>query len=139
MVIGVRALAQMGLIVCSLLAAACSAPVTTPPSVSPDLPDARGLPLPTSAWWSASQPTPPVCAGVGLDAILHGDPGDPSITWITDRGQGGRRDATWPPGFRARFEPSLVVVDGSNAVVAHEGDGIDGGCVDGERILLGYR
>jgi hypothetical protein len=98
-----------------------------------------GTPLPTAAF----QPPPSetlVCAGIGLDAILHGDPADPALTWVIDRTAGIRMDAIWPAGFSARFEPALQVLDAAGEIVHREGDIIDGGCVaavQGE-ILLGY-
>jgi hypothetical protein len=64
--------------------------------------------------------------------------GHPRITWIIDRSQGGRAEVTWPPDFRARFSPALVVVDSTGQVVAREGDVIDGGCLEDDAIMLGY-
>lgn len=116
------------------LGQACSpAPSEAPPSAGAD-----GIALPGTAPWPTPPATPPPCAGVGLDAILHGDATDPGVTWLRDRTGGGRIEVTWPVGFRARFTPSLVVVDPAGRVVHREGDTIDGGCVDGDRILLGY-
>lgn len=118
------------------IAAGCS---STVPSVPPATP-AIGTPLPTTAFQPPQSGTPGPCAGVGLDAILHGDPSDPGLTWIVDRGSGLRTEALWPAGFSARFDPSLEVLDASGRVVHHEGDLIDGGCVTGDdrQILLGY-
>lgn len=44
---------------------------------------------------------------------------------------GGRRDIIWPPGFTARFDPDLRVLDASGTVVLSKGDQITGGCVAG--------
>ena len=115
---------------------ACAAP--PPPSRIPEATAGDDFPLPGTIVWPAPPATPPPCAGVGLDAILHGDPADPAITWLEDRVSGARSEVTWPVGFRARFEPKLVIVDLTGQVVHREGDAIDGGCVDGGRIVLGY-
>ena len=131
---GIR-VALMAVLVC-LGAAACARPTVSPsplPAVTAD-----GILLPGTTWWPAPPATPPPCAGVGLDAILHGGAADPAITWIEDRASGGRGEVTWPTGFRARFEPDLLVVDLTGRIVHREGDAIDGGCSDGDRILLGY-
>ena len=121
-----------------LLAAACGA--QTPSGIATSsAPDPRGILLPASSVaWPPPPATPPACAGVGLDAVLHGDPGDSSIAWLVDRSQGERIEVRWPPGFRARFSPALVVIDISGQEVAREGDAIDGGCAEGDRIVLGY-
>jgi hypothetical protein len=93
----------------------------------------------------ANYASPPVwlgtiCAGVGLEATLHGDPSDPRIAWLENRigvpdGTTGRRmDVVWPAGFRARFTPKLEVLNGLGQVVLREGDMVGGACsapVDG--------
>lgn len=72
------------------------------------------------------------CGGVGLDAIVAGDPTDPHLVWLVNQGpgsgSGGRRDVVWPPGYRARFTPSLVVLDTSDTVRLREGDRVGGAC-----------
>lgn len=68
------------------------------------------------------------CGGVGINAVLHGDPHDPHVAWLTSN-LGVRTDVTWPSGYRARFLPALEVVDPTGAVVAHEGQAVTGGCV----------
>jgi hypothetical protein len=81
-----------------------------------------------------------MCAGVGVEATLHGDPSDPRIAWLENRlgvpeGTTGRRmDVVWPAGFRARFTPKLEVLDDLGQVVLREGDLVGGACgspVDG--------
>jgi hypothetical protein len=93
-----------------VLLAACS---TTP---SPS--------LPTLATYSGG------CRGVGLDATLAGSSTDPRVTWLVGS-EGGRGEIIWPPGFTARFDPDLAVLDASGKVVYRAGDKIDGGCVVG--------
>lgn len=68
------------------------------------------------------------CRGVGLDGTLAGSPTDPRVTWLAMSG-GGRHEIIWPPGFTARFDPDLAVLDASGKVVYRAGDKIDGGCV----------
>lgn len=80
------------------------------------------------------------CGGVGLaDATLHGSPTDSRVAWIHLKGFGDRQ-AVFPVGFTARFNPSLEVLNANGAVVFREGDKIDGACGgggDGE-LLIGW-
>ncbi len=57
-----------------------------------------------------------ICAGVGTGATLAGSPTDPRVAWLVDP-TGGRREIVWPPGFTARFDPDLAVLDASGKVV----------------------
>jgi len=78
------------------------------------------------------------CAGVGLDAVVHGSPDDPRIAWLENRlmipagAAGQRMDVEWPTGFRARFTPNLEILDGWGNVVLREGDAVGGACQTGE-------
>lgn len=125
------------LILVCLAVGACAGPAPTTSEATP-LVFTDWIALPGTFPWSTPPATPPPCAGVGLDAVLHGDATDPAVTWLGDRIGDGRIEVTWPVGFRARFAPDLVVVDPAGRIVHREGDAIDGGCVDGDRILLGY-
>jgi hypothetical protein len=78
---------------------------------------------------------PQACAGVGLAAVLHGDPSDQRVAWLENLVDGSRLDVLWPAGYRARFAPSLEVLDASGATVAREGDAIEGACVVGDDQL----
>ena len=84
-------------------------------------------PLPTLASYNGGY------RGIGIDAVLAGDPNDPRVAWLE---WNGRRDIVWPPGFTARFAPNLQVLDGSGTVVFRAGDRISGGCAIGEDLLL---
>jgi hypothetical protein len=75
------------------------------------------------------------CAGIGLDAVLHGAPNDPRVAWLINN-LGTRIDAIWPVGYRARFAPTLEVLDAAGDVVLREGDPVTGGCVAGDGHLL---
>jgi hypothetical protein len=99
------------------------------------VPSTVDLPGPTSP--------PTECAGVGGDvAILRGDPNDARLTWETARDGSGRQYVVWPPGYRARFAPSLEVFDPAGRVIARDGDLVPGvGCVvdfrdDSHTLLL---
>jgi len=74
------------------------------------------------------------CAGISLNATLAGDPSDPRLAWLVQPG-GKRIDVVWPPGFTARFVPTLEILDAAGTVVFRAGDPIDGGCT-GDRYLL---
>lgn len=65
-----------------------------------------------------------VCAGVGFsDSILHGSPVASEPVWLDGLDQPSVRTAVrWPAGFRARFSPTLELLDPTGAVVAREGD-----------------
>ena len=94
-----------------------------PPSPKPSL--SGGLfALPTTNWLAEG-----TCAGVGLDAVLHGSPTDPRGAWLDDKlGGQSRMDVTWPAGYRARFNPNLEVLDETGSVVISEGDAVAGAC-----------
>jgi hypothetical protein len=89
-------------------------------------PSTVDLPGPTS------QPTS--CAGIGGGlAILRGNPNDPRLTWETTLDGSGRTNVVWPPGYSARFAPSLEVIDSTGRVIARDGDRVPaGGCVLGD-------
>jgi hypothetical protein len=94
-----------------------------PPSPKPSL--SGGLfALPTTNWLAGG-----MCAGVGLDAVLHGSPTDPRVAWL-DNNMGGtpRMEVSWPAGYRARFNPNLEVLDENGNVVIREGDAVTGAC-----------
>lgn len=94
------------------LACACSA---QPPS-----PATFDLPGPTS------QPT--ACGGVGAGlVILRGGPNDERLTWETALDGSGRQEVVWPPGYRARFAPTLEVFDATGGLLARDGDRVPGG------------
>ena len=69
-----------------------------------------------------------VCAGVGLNAIVRGDPGDPRVVWLTDAESATRIEVAWPPGYRARFVPALEILDGAGQVKLRGGDRVQGTC-----------
>lgn len=74
---------------------------------------------------------PQACAGVafvGYPVVVHGSRDDPALTWIVFGNDGHRENLLWPPGYRARFTPSLVVLDPTGKTVAREGEYAPGGC-----------
>ena len=91
-------------------------------------------------------PTPPglgpagitTCAGIGLSTVLKGDPVDPRVAWLEPFGGGA--DPTvrllWPPGYAARFDPDLEVLDERGDVVMRAGDFVGEGCVTGRDDVL---
>lgn len=44
---------------------------------------------------------------------------------------GFRKDLVWPPGYLARFNPQLEVLNEKAKVVFRQGDVVQGGCVKG--------
>ena len=81
-------------------------------------------PLPRNDAWNGD------CRGVGLDATLTGNPSDPRIAWLV-ASTGRRIDIMWPPGYTARFEPLLEVLNADGTVVFREGSNVTDGCVTG--------
>ncbi len=79
--------------------------------------------------------TPAACAGVGLEAVLHGDNADPRLAGLVT-GVGERVEILWPIGYHARFTPLLEVRDAGGTVVLRDGSRIEGGCVTGDPHLL---
>lgn len=117
----------------AFVAIACSpAPPPTGSGSSPSGPIEFALPTPS---WSIPSGAVEACAGIGIAATLHGDVRDPHVAWLVTT-EGTRLEALWLPGYRARFEPSLQVVDPSGAVVIREGDPVSGGCVTGVQTVL---
>ena len=117
-----------------LLAVGCTAPSPSPTpttSVIPPIPSRAPTPSP-GAWVHFTIQTiwpGDACAGVGyLGAVLHGSPTDPRIAWL-QFAKAGRREIVFPLGYIARFAPQLEILNAEGAVVGHEGDAIDGGCV----------
>ena len=100
----------------------------------------RSAPEPTPTAFLGMVPLPTldmaVCAGVGLDATLTGDPADPRFAWLVSGGE--RIDVVFPVGFTARFTPKLEVLDAHGVVVAQEGTHINGGCDAGDYQLILY-
>lgn len=72
---------------------------------------------------------PRVCLGLGGGGTLHGDPRDERVAW--GEGFGNRGELVWPPGYVARVDPDLEVLDPSGNVVFREGDTLPGGCAVG--------
>ncbi|MEI7743543.1 MAG: hypothetical protein WCK58_07310 [Chloroflexota bacterium] len=66
-----------------------------------------------------------------LNATLHGSAADTAIARLVDAGSGRRLHALWPPGYLARFDPGLVIINRSGAVVLHEGDLFTRACFTG--------
>lgn len=68
------------------------------------------------------------CRGVGLvDMSLRGDAGDPRVAWLLQP-DGTRFEVVWPPGFVARFNPDLEIIDASGSSVLRAGDRIGEAC-----------
>ena len=42
------------------------------------------------------------CAGIGIDAVIHGDTHDPHVAWLINK-PAMRIDVLWPAGYRARL------------------------------------
>lgn len=108
-------------------------------SVAPSavaLPAAGEIPLPTIVPIALPSGATRGCADIGLaNGVLHGNPTDPHVAWVTTNGP-NRVEVTWPSGYRARFSPELEVLDASGQVVAREGDPIAGGCVGPDSLEL---
>ena len=75
------------------------------------------------------------CAGVGMEAFLHGSPTDPRTAWVVSV-SGEEIDVQFPTGHTARFAPSLQVVDRTGAVVMEDGDYVYGACVVKDDALM---
>jgi hypothetical protein len=95
--------------------------------------------LPTEAPMPAWMPIG--CAGIGLDAVVRGDPSDPRVAWLEDHlvapGTTTFRqiDVRWPIGYRARFMPKIEILDAWGNVVLRDGDRVTGACSGTEPYL----
>jgi hypothetical protein len=95
------------------------------------VPAVRTLPSGALALPTTNQLAGGACAGVGVDAVLHGSAADPRIAWLTenlDPAAPARLDVVWPAGYRARFAPGLEILDENAKVVLQEGDRVTGLC-----------
>jgi hypothetical protein len=80
-----------------------------------------------------------LCAGTGLDAVLHGSPTDAHVAWLDGEQVVGplgepevvRLEIVWPAGYRARFDPNLEILDENGNVVMRDGDTVTGDCGGG--------
>lgn len=132
-----------GVVVAALVTLAlsgCGAPApTSPPAPSATVvPLAAGeVALPTEPPIAVAPGVATACAGVGIDMVLHGDAADPQVVWLIGD-IGPRVSVVWPTGYRARFDPSLEVLDANDTVVLRDGDRVTGACVVGDpkAILL---
>jgi hypothetical protein len=85
--------------------------------------------LPVANWVQNGQTI--LCAGGGFpDASIHGSPSDPMVVWL-DTGT-TRLPLAWPPGYTARFDPELRVVDAGGSTVFREADPVSDGCETGD-------
>jgi hypothetical protein len=81
-------------------------------------------------FWLATTGFPNACRGIGFDGTVVGDAADPRIVWLeTERH--GTKLLVWPPGYVARFDPDLQVIDSTGRIVFRGGDRVTGGCVKG--------
>jgi hypothetical protein len=96
----------------------CAEPSLTSPSPSPPQPTvATVLRLPFAPASRFEEP----CAGSEPGGgILAGEPADPRVVWIDERGR--RLDLLWPPGFSARVGPPISILSPDGSVLARVGD-----------------
>jgi hypothetical protein len=103
------------------------------------VPSVRTLPSGDLALPTINQLPYNICAGVGADAVLHGSATDPRIAWLessTGSTTPQRTDVVWPAGYRARFAPSLEILDENGNVVLTDGAHITGLCSGGPPAVL---
>lgn len=103
------------------------------------VPSVRTLPSGDLALPTINQLPYNICAGVGADAVLHGSATDPRIAWLessTGSTTPQRIDVAWPAGYRARFAPSLEILDENGNVVLTDGAHITGLCSGGPPALM---
>jgi len=79
--------------------------------------------LPVDPGWQGNG-----CRGTGTDMVIHGSMFDQLVSWVELPEGGGRVNIVWPVGYRARFVPTLEIVDRTGAIVAREGDRLQGWC-----------
>jgi hypothetical protein len=120
---------MMGLaIVLVLMLAACSPSGVTPagsplPSGQFALPTAQPRDLPSGVALG--------CSSMLTPSVLRGNAADSHKAWLV--GYDDKRiELVWPEGYRARFAPSLEVLDRTEQVVLEAGDFVDGTCGIGD-------
>jgi hypothetical protein len=60
--------------------------------------------------------------------VVRGSPDHLALTWIVFADDGHREPVLWPEGYRARFTPSLEVLNPFGRVVVREGQSSTGRC-----------
>jgi len=68
-----------------------------------------------------------VCAGVGLSPLFLEGQLEGGVAEVWAGTPTHRIPLRWPAGYRARFEPGLVIINRDGIVVAHGGDNMDTG------------
>jgi hypothetical protein len=106
---------------CLLLVMGCapSTPTSQEPSTaSPTGSEIAGFLLPAIP---AALEANPICAGVGMSPLtLRGAlVNDQAGVWAETRGP--NVEVLWPRGYRARFEPELVIVNPAGMEIARDG------------------
>jgi hypothetical protein len=82
-----------------------------------------GNPLPAAEF-------PARCRGLGVEATLEGDEADPRVAWLVHE-SGDETRLVWPPGWSARFAPSLEILDDRGRVRMRAGDHVSNACLKG--------
>ena len=119
-----------------LLSLTACGPIPAPSTVAVvSLSQSGDIALPTAEPLVLPSGVIEACGGVGISAVLRGDPHDPRIAWLMNN-LGTRVNITWPPGYRARFDPGLEVLDAAGVVVLKDGDSVTGACVTSSPDLL---
>jgi hypothetical protein len=114
-----------------------AAPSTPSPSAS-----VEGFKLALLPPDEESPPAP--CADIGTDGgRLQGAEADLHKAWLAIPVVPPRREElVWPAGYRAQFNPDLIIVAADGRIFARAGDRVDGLCVTeaGQRFIpLNYR
>ena len=112
----------LGIVVAGILATACSTPL---PSLEPPASGSDSGVVPLDVVPGAGLGAGPQggCGSVAFsDMQLHGDPTASPAVWLVDVDGGVSHPIRWPPGFSARFHPTLVILDAHGRVVARDGD-----------------
>jgi hypothetical protein len=113
-----------GLLLLAFLVGCSSAPSESASRVPTQLPTLAPGEIPLPTFLEEVDGHPQLCAGSWYtsDVTVHGSPDDPALTWIVFAVDGHRENLLWPPGYRARFTPTLEVLDPFGRVYAREGD-----------------
>jgi hypothetical protein len=115
-----RAFAGIGL--GAILATACT---TAIPSVEASASATEVMDVPLAVAPGAGLGAGPQggCGSVAFsDLRVHGDQSRSPAVWVVAVDGGAAHAIRWPPGFSARFEPTLVIYDARGRPVARDGD-----------------
>jgi hypothetical protein len=105
--------------------------------IAASLETASATPAPSPAWVALPMGDIQAACGAPLSgAVLQGSATNPRIAWL-QMADGTTHNVVFPPGYFARFDPGLEIVNEAGRVVLQAGQSVDRACTwQGDTLLL---